>query len=308
MAADTPSLTDNERAPSDLESLRALSLAIARGESDRHLGPKAQEVLSRLIELRGDPALLSISALAEKLEVNPSTISRLARSLGYTRFGELQRILLSDSLTPPHSFYRQHASVALAADKSDLLNQARQLAGEQCRNIERLLDNLRSDELEAFANAVMNAARVRLYGVRQFHAFASFLAYGLGMLRSDVSLLSDSGHGIAEGLAGMGTDDVLIAASCKPYTREVVNVCKAARNHGIRVLVVTDMSNSPLVRHSEQALLVPHETSFISNSMVAFLSAVECLVNTCATLSGETAAEALSRRDRFIDELKIEMR
>ncbi|MCE8019957.1 MurR/RpiR family transcriptional regulator [Halomonas sp. MCCC 1A11036] len=270
------------------------------------MGPKAQEVLSQLIELRGDPALLSISALAAKLEVNPSTISRLVRSLGYARFGELQRILLSETLT--HSFYRQHASTALSANRSDLLNQARQLAGEQCRNIERFLDNLRSDELEAFANAVMNAGRVRLCGVRQFHSFASFLAYGLGMLRSDVSLLSDSGHGIAEGLAGMGVDDVLIAASCKPYTREVVDICKAARNHGIRVLTVTDMSSSPLVRHSEQALLVPHETSFISNSMVAFLSAVECLVNACATVSGETAGEALSRRDRFIDELGIEMR
>jgi DNA-binding MurR/RpiR family transcriptional regulator len=306
MAPDAPSST--EHAPADLESLRALSLAIARGESKLHLGPKAQQVLSHLIDLRGDPALLSISALAERLKVNPSTISRLARSLGYTRFGELQRILLGDTLTPSHSFYRQHASTALSADRSDLLNQAHQLAGEQCHNINRFLDNLRADELEAFANATMAAGRVRLYGVRQFHAFVSFLAYGLGMLRSDVSLLSDCGHGIAEGLAGMSEGDVLVAASCRPYTREVVNVCKAARSHGIRVLVVTDLSNSPLVRHSDQALLVPHETSFISNSMVAFLSAVECLVNACATISGESAATALSRRDQFIDELEIELR
>ncbi|WP_189470192.1 MurR/RpiR family transcriptional regulator [Litchfieldella qijiaojingensis] len=306
MAPATPSSTDRHTAPRDLGALRALSLAIARGETDLHLGPKAQEVLAQLLELSGDQALLSISTLARRLEVNPSTISRLARALGYERFGELQSILLSERLDGSRSFYRQHATAALAADRGDLLAQARQLGREHCHNIERFLDGLSNTDLEAFAERVMGAGRVRLYGVRQFHAFASFLAYGLAMLRADVALLGGSDQGVAEGLAALSPGDVLIAASCKPYTRQVVEVCRAAQDHGIRVIAVTDFASSPLVRHSELAILAPHESSFVSNSMVAFAAAAECLVNACATHGGEAAAQALSRRDLFIETLGIE--
>ncbi|PMR75211.1 MurR/RpiR family transcriptional regulator [Billgrantia endophytica] len=264
-------------------------------------------MLSQLIELSGDQSLLSISSLARRLEVNPSTISRLARALGYERFGELQSLLLSSRLTPTRSFYRQHATAALAADKQDLHSQARQLCGEHQHNIERFLQGLSNDDLETFADTVMGARRVRLHGVRQFHAFSSFLAYGLGMIRSDVGMLSDDSPGVAEGLAAMSAGDVLIAASCKPYTRHVIEVCKAAHGNGIRTIVITDFSSSPLVRHSDIVILAPHESSFISNSMVAFLAAVECLVNACATVAGDAAAQALSRRDQLIDELGIEM-
>lgn len=306
MAPAGTSSTERRAAPRDLEALRALSLAIARGEAAPRLGPKAQEVLSRLLELSGDQALLSISTLARRLDVNPSTISRLARALGYQRFGELQGILLSERLDGSRSFYRQHATAALAADRQDLLAQARQLGREHCHNIERFQQGLANDDLEAFATAVMGARRVRLHGLRQFHAFASFLAYGLGMLRADVALLSDSGYGVAEGLAALAPDDVLIVASCKPYTRHVAEACQAAHEHGIHTIAVTDFASSPLVRHSDLAILVPHETSFVSNSMVTFICAAECLVNACATHAGEDAAEALSRRDLFIETLGIE--
>ncbi|MCE9683637.1 MurR/RpiR family transcriptional regulator [Halomonas alkalisoli] len=305
--APTARSSNNGPAPRTIEELQALSIAISRGDTDLHLGPRAREVLSQLIELRGDQSLLSISSLARRLNVNPSTISRLARTLGYERFGELQSLLLSSGLTPARSFYRQHATTALAADKQDLQAQARQLCGEHQLNIERFMEGLTNEDLGAFAKAVMGARRVRLHGMRQFHAFASFLAYGLGMIRSDVGLLSDDNVGVAEGLASMAAGDVLITASCKPYTRHVIDVCRAAHDNGIRTIVVTDYSSSPLVRHSEIAILAPHESSFISNSMVTFLGAAECLVNACATVGGDGAAEALSRRDKLIDQLDIEI-
>ena len=295
------------RPPETVEALRELSLRISRGESDVHLGTKAQEVLARLIELNGDQALLSISTAARHLQVSPSTISRLARSLGYQRFSDLQRVLLSTTLSHSSSFYRDHASAALKADRHSLKSQAVRLCMENQQNIERFAQGISQVDLEAFAQAVMAADRVRLHGVRQFHALCSFTAYGLGMIRADVGLLNDSSNGIAEGLAAMSPGDVLIAASCKPYTRQVVDVCRLAHEHGVKTLVITDYASSPLVRHSSVSILVPHETSFISNSMVAFLAAAECLINACATVAAEEAATAISRRDYFIDELGIEI-
>ncbi len=294
--------------PQDIDSLRELALSIARGESSLRLGPKAQETLARLIDLQGDQALLSISTAARRLQVNPSTISRLARSLGYEKFSGLQAVLLSPGLSSSHSFYRNHATQALQADRSCLHSQARQLCEENQHNIERFLTNLTHEDITAFATAVMHAPRVRLYGVRQFHALCSFSAYGIGMLRSDVALLSDANTGIAEGLAAMSPGDVLIAASCKPYTRQVVDVCRLAQQSGMQTLAITDYASSALVKHADLSILIPHESSFISNSMVAYFAAMECLINACATLAGEAAVDELTRRDQFITALDVEIR
>ena len=126
------------------------------------------------------------------------------------------------------------------------------------------------------------------------------------MVRADVGVLSDVNGGIAEGLAGMSRGDVLIAASCKPYTRQVIEVCRVAQSNGLKTLAITDFASSPLVRYSDSSILVPHDTSFISNSMVAFFAAAECLLNTCVTHSGDAVASALSRRDQLIADLNIE--
>lgn len=294
--------------PETLDDLRELALGIARGESEKRLGPKSQEVLARLIDLQGDQVLLSISSAARRLGVNPSSISRLARSLGYARFSELQKVLLSSHFASSASFYRDHAATALAADRHSLYAQAQQLCAENQHNIDRFLQGVKHDDIKAFAQAVINAPRVRLYGVRQFHALCSFSAYGLGMLRPDVALLSDATNGVAEGLASLSEGDVLIVASCKPYTRQVVDVCRMAQAYGIQTLAVTDYASSALVKYAQVSVLVPHESSFISNSMVAYFAAMECLINACATLAGDEAGKAISRRDRFITELDIEIR
>ena len=47
--------------PQDVQELRDLMLRIARGESHLSLGPKAQKALAEILNLRGDPALLSIT-------------------------------------------------------------------------------------------------------------------------------------------------------------------------------------------------------------------------------------------------------
>ncbi|WP_151704791.1 MurR/RpiR family transcriptional regulator [Nitrincola alkalilacustris] len=292
--------------PDSMDALRALSLSISKGNSRIKLGPKARQVLARLIELRGDKALLSISSLAQRLQVNPSTISRLARTLGYQSFGDLQQVLLSESFAAAGSFYIEHAQAALTADTSALTQQASRLCHEQQANIERLIESLERSSFEQCTKILASANRVRIHGARQFHAYCAFISYGLATLRSDVSLLEQSLQGAAEGLAALDKGDLLVIASCEPYTSSVIRVAEAAKAAGIQVIAITDRSSSPLVAHSDLALFVPHETSYLSNSMTAFFSLAECLINACASQLKESALQAIKRRDAFIQSLKIE--
>ncbi|WP_132543874.1 MurR/RpiR family transcriptional regulator [Rhodovulum euryhalinum] len=258
-----------------------------------------------MLDLQGDPALISITTLGERLGVNPSTITRLARALGYPGFGALQEVLLRSPMTPG-AFYSQQARRAL--DSADAPSQANatRLCRESQANTDRLIDAFDARAFDEAVQMVVAAPRLSVYGIRQFHAFASFLVYGLRLIRSDVSLLDSNALGQAEGLAALGGDDLLIVASCNPYSTPVIRVARAAAEKGVRLLAITDMASSPLLRYADVALFAPHQTSFISNSMSTFILAAECLINGCAAARPEATRQALEERDRMIRALDIE--
>lgn len=291
--------------PETLPALRALAEAIARGETEISLGVKARSALSRILDMVGDPALLSITTLAQRLEVNPSTLTRLATALGYAGFPAFQHVLLQASLTMPGAFYARQARAALEGGSSTQARAAR-LCRENQANIERFVEGLDGAAFEATAEMIMAAPRVMVHGIRQFHAVASFLVYGLRMIRADVALLDAAGLGLAEDLSLLTEGGLLISTSCAPYSTQVVAVAAEARRAGIGTLALTDSANSPLVQSSQRAVLVGHETSFLSNSIGAFIVAAECLINACAAARPEAAREALGARERMIGQLGIE--
>jgi DNA-binding MurR/RpiR family transcriptional regulator len=302
---ETPSLPDSRQPPSSIEELRALMLAIARSESEIVLGRKTREALDRILELQGSPVVLSITTLAEELGVNPSTLTRLAQTLGYRGFGAFQQVLLSAQFARPAAFYTRQAQAALSGSEGGSRAAVERLCHENQANITKFLEGFDAKSFDAAVGHIAEARRVVVFGKRQFHSFAAFLAYGLRMVRSDVALLD--GLGVAEELATLAKGDVLIAASCAPYTAVVVETTRVAKERGLTVIAVTDRASSPLINASDAALLVPHDTSFLSNSMTAFIACAECLINACAAQLGERAAAALADRDALITRLKIEI-
>ena len=73
----------DEPLPRTIEALRELALKIGRDESELSLGAKAHDVLARLVGMPEQAAVRSISELAGLLSVNASTLTRLAKRLGY---------------------------------------------------------------------------------------------------------------------------------------------------------------------------------------------------------------------------------
>jgi DNA-binding MurR/RpiR family transcriptional regulator len=285
--------------------LRVLAVAIARGEATASLGAKAQDALGRMLDMVGDPALLSITTLGEALGVNPSTLTRLATALGYPGFPGLQQVLLSASMTAPGAFYSRQAASALRGGSSSRAAATR-LCHENQANIDRFIDRLDEAAFDTAVALLVSAPRVVVHGIRQFHAVASFLVYGLRMIRSDVALLDNGSLGVAEGLAALSPGDVLLSTSCAPYSTQVADVAAVAHRSGLATVALTDRPASPLVATSQAAILVDHDSSFLSNSIGAFVVAAECLINACAAAKPEAARSALRQRDRLIEALRIE--
>ncbi len=299
--------TDFSR-PQTLEQLRTLTVDIRRGAAGLSLGGKSLDVLSRLVDVPEQTAVRSISELADILGINASTLTRLAQRLGYSGFGDLQSIFREAIADDEQYFYSRQAGklMSVKSEPDEELHVVEIISAESKANIDGFLSQLDNTQLREAAALLAPAGRIRVHGVRQFHAFASFLTYGLSMIRSDVALLDAPRLGEAESIAQLSHGDVIVVASCAPYTRNVADVAKVAAKHGIDVIAITDTRASPLVVPSKHAFFIPHNSSFFSNSMGAYIVFCEGLLNLVARALGDQAIHALAKREALIGDLGIE--
>lgn len=292
----------------DLDELKQLIVDIGRGQANISMGNKTLQVLAALAENPNKVALDSISAVAKEVGVNASTLTRLASRLGFSGYSEFQAVF-KRNLTHTH-FYSEQGKRLLQTPRRAKPGQQDHtlsiIANDSIRNIEATVASVDPKIMASAATRLAKARQVVIYGLRQFHAIASYLVYGLTMIRPNVSLLDANAMGVAEGLSQMDSQDVLIVASVAPYTRLVAEVAKHAHNNRIDVIALSDSLASPLLTHAKYAFLIPHTGSYISNSLGAYLVFCEGLVNLVAQDLGATGLKSLKQRERLIQQLGIE--
>ncbi|MFC6672622.1 MurR/RpiR family transcriptional regulator [Marinobacterium aestuariivivens] len=289
--------------PENLDSLRRLLGLLDSGEAPIRLGARSRRVLAAMLEQPSASALASITELAERFDVNPSTLSRLAQRLGFSGFGGLQELFRRALTDSGSHFYSDQASLLAATAESPGLDLLARLGRQESGNIAAMVDALDPAAFDRAGELLARAPRVRLYGMRQFFALSYFLAYGLGMIRGEVAPLNAGAQGIADALAPLEPGDVLVVASCFPYTASVVRTAEIARTRGLEVVALTDSTASPLAAAASCCFLVPNQSLFYSNAMAAFFVFAEALLSEVARRLGNDAVAALRRREALISEL-----
>lgn len=294
--------------PANIEELRALLIDITRGQASRSLGTKARDAFGKILDVQDSTDLLSITTLSERIDTNPSTITRLAKALGYSGFGPFQKALLATRLQQPGSFYLNQAQSVISNADQPIKQRAAQLCHENQANIDHFVENFDTESFEAAVELIAQAPRVTIYGIRQFHSLAAFLTYGLRLIRTDVNILDANGLGVAEEIGAMHAGDVCIVASVAPYSSQVVFAAQVAHEQGLDVIAITDFASSPLISNAKASIFAPHRSSFISNSITSFFAVAECVINAVAATNSEQTEQALIDRQNLIKRLNIEDR
>ncbi|TDB05093.1 MurR/RpiR family transcriptional regulator [Halomonas marinisediminis] len=289
--------------PDTLDDLEQLLATLEQGEGPVRLGKRSRRVLAAMVTAPQQAAVSSISELAERLGVSPSTLSRLAQRLGFDGFAGLQAVFRRH-ITEGKSFYSDQVSRLLDSEgDDDALARLARLGRQESANIADTVAGIDGEAFTEAAGLLVEAKRVRVHGMRQFASLASFLAYGLGMLRADAAPLDAVRHGVADALAQLEAGDVLVVASCFPYTPSVLATAEVAARQGVRVIALTDSRGSPLARVAHHVFPVPDHSLFFSNSMCAFMLLAEGLLCEVANRLGDAGLASLKRREQLIGEL-----
>ena len=231
---------------------------------------KGQRAIARYItESYDKAAFMTASKLGRTVGVSESTVVRFAVELGYDGYPTMQKAMQEMVLNRLTSVQRIEVANDRIGDQ-DILSLVLQSDMEQLRKTVSSVDR---KDFSAAVNAILDARRIYVLGVRSASALASFLGYYLNLMFEDVHTITASGTGqVLEKLISAGPDDVVIAFSYPRYSTSTVTGASFCHSKGAKIVAMTDSRTSPLGQTSDFVLQTKSDMASLVDSLVAPLS------------------------------------
>ncbi len=265
-------------APSTYDALRD-ELASRHDELSKRL----KQIAEYALDNPNDMALETVSEIAERAGVQPSSLIRFAKAFGYSGFSEMQKVFRSH-LVENGSNYKERIR-SLGRDDSCQSNSSSVVLDDFIDGGIAALNNLREvlnpEKLEQAVEALVDADVIYLTAQRRSFPIASYLSYALAQLDKRCVLIDGNGGMFFEQARSIRPGDVLLAISFKSYAAEVVQLVKETKSKDIPVVSISDGILSPLAQHSDVCLEVEevevHAFRSLSASMTLALTLVVAL-------------------------------
>lgn len=245
-------------------------------QEEAHTFSKGQRLIAKYITASYDKAaFMTANRLGKTVGVSESTVVRFAVDLGFDGYPSMQKAMQEMVLNRLTSVQR----IEVASDRikdQDVISMVIHSDMDKLRQTEETVSR---DDFSAAVNAILNAKRVYILGVRSAAPLANFLGYYLNYMFNNVHVVSGFGAGeMFEKIVGVNSEDVVIAFSFPRYSVSTTRGAQYCRSTGATVIGITDNRESPLGLCCDRVLVAKSDMVSLVDSLVAPLSIVNALI------------------------------
>jgi DNA-binding MurR/RpiR family transcriptional regulator len=273
----------------------AASLQDVVADAYPRLSPKQQRVARFLAANTEVAAFTPATDIATRLRVDPATVVRLAKSLGFQGYPDLQRHLRARF---PHH-YPALAGPGIGQEQADGAPSlvARAFAQDH-ENLRLGLEQLDEAAFQAAVEAIGRARRILVFGGGVATGVVAFLGSSLRTMGFPIDQPVSDGLPLVQELVLLQPDDLAFGVGFYRYVGQTVTVLERARALGVPRVVLTDSPLSPLVPLADHALCAPVESISHRVSITAPMAVANALVAACAARHPDQVAATLRRLDQ----------
>ncbi|MGO4146481.1 MurR/RpiR family transcriptional regulator [Paenarthrobacter sp. YAF11_1] len=257
---------------------------------------------ARVVEvIARNPQLSSyadIAEIAQRSDVNNSTVVRTAQRLGYRGWPDLQRELRSRYLVMistedtllEHGEHRSPLHDALNHD---------------IENLRLTLDSNTAEDVEAAISALAAAKSITAIGIGSFAGPASVMAHLGSTMGYPITLENRGGVHFASAANNLGPGDVLVVVNMWRSVQQVIVTAEAAKQSGATVVAISDMRRGRLAAAADHLLIVASEGISFFQSVTAANSMVYGLLAGMEAAHPERSRAAIRRTQQLWKDLDI---
>ena len=261
-----------------------------------------KKISSYILEHYDKAAYMTASKLGKEVGVSESTVVRFAIELGFDGYPELHRALketLGMRLTAVQR-------MAVADDRISDEKVLESVLTSDADNIRVTLENVNRNAFDDAVEALLNARRIYVIGMRSSSAIAEFASYYLSVMFDDVRRVrTTSGSEVFEQLMRITPDDVMLAISFPRYSTRIVSAVDFATSAGAKVISITDSASSPIAKKAYATLTARSDMVSFGDSLVAPMSIVNALVVALGKRKKDEIKNTLSTLEAVWEEYNV---
>ncbi len=232
-------------APRDYAALRAE--IVARHEK---LPKRLAQVASFAVGHPDEIAFGTAASIAAKAAVQPSTLIRFSRTMGYQGFTDLQAVFRRHLRDRVPDYETRLTALSGADSSAKLMRLFDRFCDAGERSVAGLRGRMDAALLGRAVDILADARTIYLVGLRRSFPVVSYMAYAFGKLGVR-NVLVDGVAGLAPELGNFSeAGDAMFAVSFTPYASETVMLAGQAAERGVPIVAATDSPFSPLAKRA----------------------------------------------------------
>ena len=197
------------------------------------LHPAERRLGDFVCDFPGELASYSASELAKLAQVSNATVTRFVRRLGYENYEEARRHARDERQTGSRLFLS--ASTDAAAAQSVAAHVSQGIA-----NLEGTFATITDAQVDAVADAILEARKTWVIGFRSSHAFADYLQWQMTQVVENIVAIPGAGQTLGEHLVSVTDKDVAIVFGLRRRIAQMDAILAAIEKSGAKLLYLTD--------------------------------------------------------------------
>lgn len=236
-----------------------------------HLSPQEQRVADFIFDHYDDLIGYNSAELARLSGVSKATVSRLFKRLGYDKYKDMRdelRVLRQSGMPLTGKGEAVQGNTLLARHYK-----------QEMANLTRWVNTLSADQFGEVIQAMALSKRLYLVGLRNAYPVAMHLRQQLLQVRDRVYLSPQPGQTLAEELAGVSADDMVVVIAFRRRPRIIKPLLQQLQHEGIPTLVICEPQAQAVLALARWQLCVPLDSVSAFDSYSAANSLINLLAN-----------------------------
>lgn len=259
------------------------------------LTPEAQKAARYVLENPTDVGVSTVREIAEAANVKPNTFVRMARQIGFEGYDDFRAPFREAIRKGAVSFPERARWLQDIRKSGELGGLYADMVGAALRNIEETFAAIDAEDLKVAAEAIWASRQVFTLGVGVNNSNARNFTYLASTGMKQFHAIPRPGSTPVDDLAWADGQDVLIAMTCKPYRREVIEAVRIAREQGMTVIALSDSPASPIILNADHGFVVGADTPQFFPSSVSTIALLETLLSFVIAVASDEIVERVEK-------------
>lgn len=257
-----------------------------------------RRIAAYILESYDKAAFQTAGTLGKTVNVSESTVVRFAAELGFDGYPAMQKALQEVVLNRLTTVQR----IEVATERMGEQDVVTTILQSDIEKLRTTLENIDREAFDGAVNALLNARRIYILGVRSSAALASFLGYYLNYMFDDVRIVSASSESeMFERIVRVAPQDAVVGISFPRYSTATCKAMQYCASAGAQMIALTDTETAPIAQSADYLLTAKCDMVSLVDSLVAPMSLINALIVAVAARRRQEATETFKHLETVWD-------